>query len=103
MRLRTGDSVLVIRGRDRGKQGAVQQVFRQDGKVLVEGVNVVTKHAKATGGVRQAGIIQKELPIQASNLMLVCVHCNEPTRAVYRFLADSSKARICKKCDEVIE
>ena len=103
MRLRTGDSVLVIRGRDRGKQGAVQQVFKKEGKVLVEGVNVVTKHARATGGVRQAGIIQKEVPIQASNLILLCVHCNEPTRVVYRFLPDGTKARICKKCDEVIE
>ncbi len=103
MRLRTGDSVLVIRGRDRGKQGAVQQVFKKDSKVLVDGVNMVTKHAKATGGVRQAGIIQKELPIQASNLVLLCVHCNEPTRVTYRFLPDGTKARICKKCDEVIE
>ena len=103
MRLRSDDTVLVIKGRDRGKQGRIQQVLLKKNKVLVEGVNVVMRHTKATGGVRQAGIIQKEMPIQVSNVVLICTHCSRPTRIGFRFLADGTKARICKRCQEVIE
>ena len=103
MRLRSDDTVLVIKGRDRGKQARVQQVIPAHNKVLVEGVNVVKRHTRATGGVRQAGIIQKEMPINVSNLMLVCIHCSRPTRIGARLLPDGTKARICKKCQEVIE
>jgi len=103
MRLRADDTVLVLKGRDRGKQARITQVFPKQDKVSVEGVNVVKRHTKPTGGVRQAGIIQKELPIQAANVMLVCTHCNRPTRTGLRQLADGTKARVCKKCQEVIE
>ena len=103
MWLHSNDTVLVTKGRDRGKQGRVQQVFPKESKALVEGVNVVMRHTRPTGRVRQGGIIQKELPIQASNLVLVCIHCTRPTRVGARFLADGSKARFCKKCQEVIE
>ena len=103
MQLRSNDTVLVIKGRDRGKQGRIQQVFPKDNRVLVEGVNIVLRHTKATGQVRQAGIIQKELPIQAANVMAICTNCNLPTRIATRILADGTKARICKKCQEVIE
>ena len=103
MRLRRDDNVLVIKGRDRGKQGRIQQIFPKQDRVLVEGVNIVLRHTKATAQVRQGGIIQKELPIQASNVVLVCIHCAKPTRIGARFLADGTKARICKKCEEVIE
>ena len=103
MLLRTDDNVLVIKGRDRGKQGRIQRVFPHQNKVSVEGVNMVKRHTKAQAGVRQAGIIQKELPIQASNVALICIHCNRPARIGSRTLADGTKARICKKCQEVIE
>ena len=62
MKLRVEDNVMVIKGRDRGKQGRVTQIFHKEDKVMVEGMNIVSRHTKATGGVRQAGIIQKELP-----------------------------------------
>jgi large subunit ribosomal protein L24 len=103
MRLHSNDTVLVIKGRDRGKQGRIQQVFPKHNKVLVEGVNIVSRHTKATGGIRQAGIIQKELPMEAANVVLVCTHCNRPTRIGVRYLADGTKARTCRKCQEVIE
>ncbi len=103
MRLRSEDMVLVIKGRDRGKQGRIQQVFPQRGKVLVEGVNIVKKHTRASGAVRQAGIIEKELPMPAANVMLICSHCNRPTRIGVRVLADTTKARTCTRCQEVIE
>ena len=103
MLLRRDDTILVIKGRDRGKQAKIQQVFPKERKVLVEGVNVVLRHTKPSATVRQAGIIQKELPIQAANIMLVCTHCNRPTRVGTRTLADGTKARTCKRCEEVIE
>jgi large subunit ribosomal protein L24 len=103
MRLRSEDTVLVIKGRDRGKQGRIQQVFPKKGRVLVDGVNIVSRHTRAASGVRQGGIIQKELPIQAANVMLVCTHCNRPTRIGARTLSDGTKARTCKRCQEVIE
>jgi large subunit ribosomal protein L24 len=103
VRLRNNDNVLVIKGRDRGKQGRIQQVVRKDGRVLVEGVNMVKRHSKPTANVRQGGIIQKEMPIRVSNLMLVCTHCNQPVRISFKVLADGTKARTCQRCEEVIE
>ena len=105
MRLRANDNVLIIKGRDRGKQAQIQRVLPRSGKVLVEGVNVVLRHTKATGTVRQAGIVQKELPIHAANVMLICTHCNKPTRIGFTVLGDGTKARICTNegCREVIE
>ena len=103
MQLRSDDTVLITNGRDRGKQGRVQQVFLKSNRVLVEGVNVALRHTKPSGGVRQGGIIQKELPIHASNVVLICTHCTQPTRIRARFLPDGTKARVCHKCQEVIE
>jgi len=103
LKLRANDNVLVIKGRDRGKQGRIQQTFPKKNKVLVDGVNVVLRHTKPTGQVRQAGIIQKELPVHAANVMLVCIHCSRPTRIGARTIADGSKARYCVLCEELIE
>ena len=103
MKLRTNDNVLVIKGRDRGKQGRIQKVFPGEKKVLVEGVHGVMRHAKASASMRQAGIIQKELPVHAANVALVCANCSRPTRVRFRTLPDGSKARVCMKCEEVIE
>ena len=105
MKLRTDDNVLVVKGRDRGKQGRISQVFPTESKVMVDGVNLVFRHTKASGNVRQAGIIQKEMPIQVANVVLMCPQCDHPTRVVPRILADGTKARACrnKGCGEVIE
>ena len=103
MNLRANDNVLVVRGKDRGKTARVQQTFPRDKKVLIEGVNVVMRHTKATSGARQGGIIQKELPMWASNVMLICNHCNRPTKVSNKRLADGTKARACSRCQEVIE
>ncbi len=104
MKLRVDDTVLITRGKDRGKTGQIQQIFAKQQKVLVEGVNVVQRHTKPTGSVRQAGIIQKELPISVANVRLICVCAhNRPVRVGYAKLADGAKARVCKECKEVIE
>ena len=103
MRLRSNDNVIIIKGRDRGKQGRIQRTMPASDMVLVDGVNVVMRHTKPTTQVRQGGIIQKEMPIHASKVMLICNHCQQPTKIASRFLADGTKARACRKCQEVIE
>ncbi len=103
VRLRPDDMVIITKGRDRGKTGRVQQVFPKNGTLLVEGVNVVMRHTKPTQGVRQGGIIQKEMPVKINNVMLICPSTNEPTRVSYTRLADGTKARVSKKSGEIIE
>lgn len=103
MKLRPDDNVLVLKGRDRGKTGRIQQVFPKYGTALVEGVNIVMRHTKPSQGVRQGGIIQKEMPVRLSNLMLICPATNQPTRVRYTRLADGAKARVSLKSGEVIE
>lgn len=103
MKIRKNDTVLVIAGRDRGKKGKVRLSSPKDKRLLVDGVNFIKKHARATGQVRQAGIIEREASIHVSNLMLVCNKCNRPTRVGVRFLEDGKKVRFCKSCREVID
>lgn len=103
MRIRNGDNVLVIAGRDKGKTGRVERNLPRVGRVVVEGVNVVTKHMRGQPGVRQAGRIQFEAPIHASNVVLICNKCNQPTRPRIAFLETGARVRICNKCQEVID
>ena len=99
-RVQRDDEVMVIAGRDKGKRGKVQRVMPDKGKVMVEGVNMVKRHLRAGAeGARQAGIIDKEMPIHAAKLMPVCPACNKPTRVAIKSLDDGSKARMCKKCE----
>ena len=103
MRIRTGDTVLVISGRDKGKTGRVERNYPRDDRVVVEGVNVVTKHMRARPGIRQSGRIQMEAPLHISNVVLVCNKCNQPTRPRIAFLETGVRVRICSKCQEVID
>ena len=102
MKIKKGDTVLVITGKDRGRQGTVQEVDVDANRVTVEAVNIVKRHMKAQG-MRAAEIIEKEQPLYASNVMLLCPHCTSPTRTSHFSLGDGSKARKCKKCEEIIE
>ncbi|MBI2849523.1 MAG: 50S ribosomal protein L24 [Chloroflexi bacterium] len=103
MKIRKNDNVLVIAGKDKGKKGKVRFAYPKDDRVLVEGVNFIKKHARATGQARQAGIIEREAAIDVSNVMLVCGKCNKPTRIGFRVLGDGKKARVCRSCNEVID
>ena len=102
MRIRKNDTVLVTKGKDRGKQGVVQRTFKDKDKVVVEGINIVKRHTKAQG-MSGADIIEKEMPLSVSNVMLICPHCLAPTKIAFKELGDGSKGRVCKKCPEVIE
>ena len=103
MKIRKGDTVLVIAGKDRGKKGKVRYAYPKENKVLVDGVNMIKRHSRAQGIVRQAGIIEREAPIHVSNLMFLCSKCNHPTRIGSSFLGDEKKVRICRSCQEVID
>jgi large subunit ribosomal protein L24 len=103
MKIRKNDNVLVIAGKDRGKTGKVRFAYPKEERVLVEGVNMIKRHMRAKGVVRQAGIIEREAPIHMSNVMLLCNKCNHPTRVGARSLEDRRKVRFCRSCHEVID
>jgi large subunit ribosomal protein L24 len=103
VKIRKNDTVLITAGKDRGKKGKVRFAHPKDGRIIVEHVNMIKKAARATGRTRQAGIIEREASIDASNAMLVCSKCNKPARIGFRFLDDGKKVRYCKSCDEVID
>ncbi len=102
MKIRRGDTVKVIAGKDQTKQGRVERVLPKSNRVLVEGINVITRHVKATPGLRQGGRITQEAPINISNVMLVCNRCGQPVRVGYRRLDDGTKVRVCQLCKETI-
>ena len=103
MKIRKSDTVLVITGKDKGKKGKVRFAYPAKGKVLVEGVNFIKKHTRAKGQVRQAGIIEREAPVNVSRVMLLCSKCNHPVRVGYRTLDDRRRVRFCHACGEVID
>jgi large subunit ribosomal protein L24 len=102
LKLRKGDKVMVIAGKDRGKSGKILRSFPRENRVLVEGVNIVKRHTRPTQKNPQGGIVERESPIHISNVMLVCPRCNQPTR-VGRKITPEGKLRVCKKCGEEIE
>jgi large subunit ribosomal protein L24 len=103
MKIRKDDEVLVLAGKDRGKQGKVHRVDPSKGRVVVAGVNMIKRHTKP-GRVRtQAGIIEREAPIALSNVMLVCNKCSKPTRVSFRFIEGGQKVRACRHCGEIID
>ena len=97
MKLRKGDRVRVLTGKDRGDEGEVMRVFPKENKVIVEGVNVAKKHQRALRATMQAGIIDKDMPMPASNVAIIC-STDGPTRIGYRFDDQGKKVRICRKC-----
>lgn len=97
IKLRKGDRVRVLRGKDRGATGEVMKVIPKKDKVIVDGVNRVKKHQKATRATMQGGIIDKDMPIPASAVAVICGSCG-PTRIGYRMTDDGAKLRTCKKC-----
>ena len=103
-RIRKDDKVMVIAGKEAGKLGKVLKVLRKHDRVLVEKINMVKRHMRANPYRQQAGgIVEKEMPLHVSNLMVVCSACTKPTRVGYRHTEDGKKLRFCKKCNEVME
>jgi len=101
--IKKDDKVVVLTGREKGKIGAVLRVDSEHGRAIVEKINMVKRHTKPGGKNAQGGIVEKEAPIDISNLMVVCSKCAEPSRLGRKVLEDGSKVRICRKCGESID
>lgn len=100
--VRKGDTVIVIKGKYAGKKGKILQVFPLTQRVIVEGVNVVKRHSRATRKLPQGGIVEKEAPVASSNVMFVCSKCNQPTRIGKKLIGQKNQ-RFCKKCGELLD
>jgi len=101
--IKKDDFVQVIAGRDRGKRGKVLRVFPQDGRIMVEGIQMIKRHTRATQQRQQAGIIEREGKLHVSNVMLICARCDRGVRVGHRVLEDDKKVRVCRRCDEVLD
>jgi len=102
MHIKTNDTVVVLSGKDKGKQGKVISVDPKAAKALVEGVNVGKRHKKPRKQGEPGGIISKETPIYTAKLMRVCPKCDKPTRPAHEFDKEGKKTRVCKKCNAKI-
>ena len=98
MNIKKDDVVVVLSGKDKGKQGKVLEVMPKERKVVVEKINMVSRHTKPRRQGDQGGIIQKEAPLYACKVQRVCPKCNKPTRPAHKLLADGKKVSACKKC-----
>jgi large subunit ribosomal protein L24 len=102
-RVKKNDTVMVIAGKERGKVGKVLRVLPAENRATVERLNMVKRHTKPRGPQSPGGIVEKEAPIHLSNLMPMCERCNAPVRAGSKRLDDGSKARICRRCGELLD
>lgn len=108
MHVRKNDQVYILSGEYKGKKGRVLKVFLSQNRVLVEGVNFINRHTRPSSKLPQGGIIKKEAPIHATNVMVICPKCDNPSRTRYEFFGDDGKksrrkARVCKNCGEMIQ
>jgi large subunit ribosomal protein L24 len=103
MRLRKGDRVYMISGKDKGKEGHILRRDLDKETIVVENVNMVTKSTRPTQKNPRGGLIKMEAPVNASKAMLVCPSCGKPTRVGRAFLDNGKKVRLCKKCGEIVD
>ena len=101
--IKKNDKVIVLSGKEKGKIGSVLKVDSEKGRLVIEKINLVKRHTRPGGTAAQGGIVEKEAPIDISNVMLVCNKCAEPSRIGMRRLEDGSKTRVCKKCGELMD
>ena len=101
--IKKDDKVKVIVGKDKGKIGKVLKVVKKKNGILVEKINMTKRHSRPTAQNRQGGILEKEMPIQWSNVMLMCNKCVKPTRVKMQRLEDGKKVRVCVKCGEALD
>jgi large subunit ribosomal protein L24 len=102
MRIKKGDKVRVMAGNDRGKEGNVLKVFPESNRIIVEKINLIKRHQRPSQTSPRGGIIEKEAPIDASNVMLICPNTKQPTRIGKTILSDGSRARVSKKSGEML-
>jgi large subunit ribosomal protein L24 len=109
MHVKTGDEVLIVTGKDKGKRGRIKQALPKKDRVVIEGLNMIKRHMKQRGPGKPSGIIEMEAPIHVSNVMLICPRCGRAARTGDRFLDETDhkgrarKVRYCKACDEAVD
>ena len=106
MNIHKNDNVMVVAGNAKGKTGKILKIFRDNYRVIVEGVNIIKRHARPSQKNPKGGIVQKESPISAANVMVICPKCNKPTRIGHMSVKDSATGRkqtmrICRSCEEM--
>ena len=102
-KIKKGDTVMVIAGRERGKTGKVLSLQLAEGQVVVEKLNIIKRHTKPSQKTRQGGILEREAPLALSNVMFYCANCQKPVRVGIRLLEDGRRVRTCKKCKDIVE
>jgi large subunit ribosomal protein L24 len=104
MKIKSGDTVLIMSGKDKGKSGKVAEVFPKDKKIMVENLNLVKKHVKPKKSGEKGQIVEVSRPIDASNVKLICSQCKRPVRVGYKLVpgAQNNKVRICRKCRQEV-
>ena len=102
-RVKKNDTVMIIAGKERGKTGKVLRVLPEENRAVVERLNVVKRHMKPRGPQSPGGIVEKEASLHLSNLMPMCDRCNAPVRIGTQVLQDGSKARVCRRCKELLD
>ncbi|QGU00789.1 LSU ribosomal protein L24p (L26e) [Candidatus Syntrophocurvum alkaliphilum] len=103
MKIKKGDMVMVMTGKDTGKSGKVLRVIPRENRVVIEGVNRVKKHQKPSRQLPQGGIMNVEAPLNASNVMVLCIKCDKPTRIGNKISDQQEKVRYCKQCGEILD
>jgi large subunit ribosomal protein L24 len=98
-KIRRDDTVLVVKGRDRGRTGVVRKVIPKDSRLIVTGVNIVKRHMKPRGPQKPGGIIEREAPLALANVAIICTSCGKPARIGFHAQADGRKVRFCKRCE----
>jgi large subunit ribosomal protein L24 len=101
--VRKGDTVVVLSGKDAGKKGKILRALPDEGRVVVEGLNMVKKHTRPSRKMTQGGIISQEAPLYSAKVMLVCSHCGRPTRVVAKVLPDGKTVRACRRCGQALD
>src|ERR1700681_722625 len=102
VKIKKNDMVMVVKGRDRGKTGKVMRVIPDEGRVLIERLNIVKRHSKPRGAASPGGIVEKEAPLRIENVMIFCDRCNAPVRVGVKTADDGTRNRVCRKCGEAI-
>jgi large subunit ribosomal protein L24 len=102
MKLRKGDTVKIVAGKDRGKQGKIEKVFPKTNQVLIPGINLYKKHVRPQGEGKPGGIIDLTKPLLVANVALICPKCKRQTRVGFQVDQKGEKKRICKKCQELV-
>lgn len=103
MKIKKGDKIKVILGKDRGREGVVEKVYVKSRSVIIKGINIYKKHIKKSETSPKGGVVETNRPLLVSKVMLICPNCKEKTRVGYSYSAKGVKQRVCKKCHKVIK